>query len=53
VHIRRAGQDVIISAKPPPTIDALIGALNAFEPGIALAREQPAADERTPIAPVR
>jgi antitoxin VapB len=51
VFVRRAGNDVILSARTPPSADALIGALTAFEPGITLTREQPAFDARDDIAP--
>ncbi|MBK9136193.1 MAG: AbrB/MazE/SpoVT family DNA-binding domain-containing protein [Betaproteobacteria bacterium] len=41
VHIRRVGNEVVLSAVPLASPDALIDALMAFEPGIALEREQP------------
>lgn len=39
VHVRRVGNDVILSAVPPVGPDALIDALLAFEPGTGLRRE--------------
>jgi antitoxin VapB len=53
VHIRRSGQDVILSAKPAPSMATLISALDAFEPGLSLQREQPAADRREELLPLR
>jgi antitoxin VapB len=53
VFIRRAGNDVVISAKPPPSVDGLIAALDEFEPGVRLVRERPEPDTRADIAPLR
>jgi antitoxin VapB len=53
VYVRRAGQDVVLSARPAPDIEGLIAALDAFEPGTRLERESPAFDERAPVLPVR
>ena len=53
VHIRRAGQDVVLSAKPLQQVQTLIAALDQFEPGFRIQREQPEADERTAIVPSR
>ena len=53
VFIRRAGQDVVLSAKPLPQIQTLIAALDQFEPGFQFQREQPEADERAAIVPSR
>lgn len=52
VYIRRAGQDVVLSPRPPAGIDGLLAALDEFEPGVDLQREQPAFDEREDIAPL-
>ncbi len=49
VHIRRVGQDVILSPKPAPSVDTLIAALELFEPGVRLEREQPKFDARDDI----
>jgi antitoxin VapB len=46
VHVRRVGNDVVLSAVPPAGPDALIDALMAFEPGTLLRREQPAQQQR-------
>jgi antitoxin VapB len=42
VYVRRVGHDEVLSAVPPPTADALLDALSAFEPGMVLVRDQPA-----------
>jgi antitoxin VapB len=52
VHVRRVGDEVVLSPRPPASVDALIDALMLFEPGVQLQREQPAAaDQRPAIAP--
>lgn len=51
VHIRWAGNDVLLSPRPAPDIESLITALGDFEPGLRLVREVVQADERAPIAP--
>jgi antitoxin VapB len=51
VHVRRVGNDVVLSTVPPAGPDALIDALMAFEPGTALRREQPTRQQRR--APIR
>lgn len=51
VHLRRAGAEVVISAKPAPDIESMIAALDAFEPGLRLQRETPAHDSRAEISP--
>jgi antitoxin VapB len=51
VYIRRAGADVVLSARPAPDIGSLIAALDAFEPGLRLQRETPAHDARAEITP--
>lgn len=53
VHVRRVGDEVVLSARPPATADALIDAIEAFEPGLPLVREQPEAQQREPIRPGR
>ena len=53
VHVRRVGNEVVLSAHPPASAQALIDALDAFEPGVRLRREQPEADRRSPIRPKR
>jgi antitoxin VapB len=53
VHVRRVGADVVLSAIPPATAQSLIDALDAFEPGLRLRRDQPEAEVRDAIAPRR
>ena len=53
VHVRRVGDEVVLSALPPARVQTLIDALDAFEPGLRLQREQPEADRRAAIAPRR
>ena len=53
VHVRRVGNEVVLSAQPPADIDALLSALDGFEPGVRLEREQPAQQERTAVEPRR
>lgn len=50
VHVRRVGNEVVLSAVAPAGPDALIDAIMAFEPGTLLQREQPAQQQhRTPL----
>lgn len=51
VYVRRVGNDVVLSARPTPSADALIEALCAFEPGLSLQREQAAFEVRDEIRP--
>jgi len=53
VHVRRVGEEVVLSAVPVADWAALEAALNAFEPGVRVQREQPPAQERAPIRPRR
>ena len=53
VHIRRVGDEVVLSAAAPASADALIHALEAFEPGVRIVRDQPAEQSRPAIDPVR
>jgi antitoxin VapB len=54
VHVRRVGNEVVLSAVPPAGPDALIDALMAFEPGTMLQREQPVEQQRrVPLRPAR
>lgn len=41
VFVRRVGDEVVLSARPPADADALLDALHAFEPELRLQREQP------------
>ena len=53
VHVRRVGDEVVLSARPAADWAAIEAALDAFEPGTPLQRDQPPAQERTPIRPAR
>lgn len=54
VHVRRVGNEVVLSAVAPPGPEALIDALLAFEPGTGLRREQPSEQQRrVAIRPAR
>jgi antitoxin VapB len=54
VHVRRVGDEVVLSPRPAASVDTMIDALLLFEPDVHLQREQPSdADERAPIAPRR
>jgi antitoxin VapB len=53
VHVRRVGDEVVLSACPPSAVQSLIDALEDFEPGLQLQREQPQAVERAHIRPRR
>lgn len=50
VYVRRVGDDVVLSSKAKPAMQSLVAALDDFEPGFELKREQPAAgDVRAPL----
>jgi antitoxin VapB len=53
VFVRRVGDDVILSPRAPVSVQSMIDALDAFEPGTRLTREQPAAQPRASIKPRR
>lgn len=54
VDVRRVGNEVVLSPVQPPTADALIDALMAFEMDARARREQPAEQvRRTPIRRAR
>jgi antitoxin VapB len=53
VHVRRVGQDVVLSPKPPASAEALLEALDAFDPSAPLQREQPPQQKRAAIKPRR
>lgn len=53
VHVRRVGDGVVLSPRPPATVRTRVEALDAFEPGLRLQREQPEAARRAPMAPRR
>jgi antitoxin VapB len=53
VYVRRVGADVVLSARPAADWETLEEALNAFEPGTRVEREQPAQQRRARLAPRR
>jgi antitoxin VapB len=54
VHVRRIGDEVVLSPRPAAGVDTLLAALQLFEPDVQLQREQPAdADPRAAIRPRR
>jgi antitoxin VapB len=53
VHVRRVGNEVVLSARPPADLLGLLDALESFEPGVRLVRDQPAPQRRAAIAPRR
>ena len=53
VHVRRMGNEVVLSAQPPADLQAMLDALNDFEPGVRVEREQPAPQERAAMYPRR
>jgi antitoxin VapB len=53
VHVRRVGNEVVLSAQPPADLQAMLDALDGFEPGMRVQREQPAQQRRAAIEPRR
>ena len=53
VHVRRVGNEVVLSPHAPATLQAMLDALDAFEPDSRLEREQPAAQTRAAVRPRR
>ena len=50
VFVRRVGEDVVLSSRPKASMQDLLDALNAFEPGFKIERGQPAqVDPREPL----
>ena len=50
VFVRRVGADVVLSSQPKAPMQDLLDALNAFEPGLVIERNQPSrADRREPL----
>jgi antitoxin VapB len=49
VHVRRVGNEVVLSALPTSDLQAMLDSLDGFEPGVRLEREQPIAQRRTRI----
>ena len=53
VHVRRVGNEVVLSAAAPPGPEVLIDALMSFEPSTGLQRDQPLEPQRRqPIRPL-
>ena len=53
VHVRRVGDDVVLSAMPTGSADALVESLEAFDHALPMRREQPDEQERTPLTSPR
>ena len=53
VHVRRVGDEVVLSALPPADLQTMLDALDGFEPGVRLKREQPAQQVRSAIELMR
>ena len=51
VHVRRVGNEVVLSAQPPADLQAMLDALEGFEAGVRLQREQPGPQLRAAIKP--
>jgi antitoxin VapB len=50
VFVRRVGNDVVLSSQAKPPMQTLLDALDAFEPGFAIERNQPVEpDRREPL----
>ncbi|MFM9880296.1 MAG: antitoxin [Burkholderiaceae bacterium] len=41
VFVRRLGDDVVLSSRPKASMQSLVDAVHAFEPGFVLERQQP------------
>ena len=53
VFVRRVGDEVVLSAHAPADAQSMIDALDGFEPGIRLERQQPGAQVRAALKPRR
>jgi antitoxin VapB len=53
VFVRRVGDEVVLSARAPAGVQSMIDALDAFDPGIRMEREQPGSQRRAAIKPRR
>lgn len=50
VYVRRVGDEVVLSSKAKASMQSLVEALDDFEQGFELSREQPqSSDERAPM----
>lgn len=41
VFVRRMGDEIVLSSRPKASMQSLVDALDAFEPGFELVRQQP------------
>jgi antitoxin VapB len=53
VHVRRVGNEVVLSARAPADLQTMLDALEGFEPGMRVEREQPGPQRRTAVEPRR
>ena len=53
VHVRRVGDEVVLSAAPAAGAQALIEALESFDHAAPMRREQPVEQGRAPMAAKR
>lgn len=53
VHVRRVGNEVVLSALPLGEYQAMLDALERFEPEMRIERDQPTAQMRANIEPRR
>jgi antitoxin VapB len=53
LHVRRVGNEVVLRALPTSDMQAMLDALDGFEPGVRLELEQPALQRRSAIGPRR
>ena len=54
VYVRRVGDDVLLSSRPQVSMQTLLDAVDEFEPGFRMARDQPVGpDERPALVPSR
>lgn len=54
VFVRRVGDDVVLSSQQKPSMQSLIDAVNAFEPGFVMERNQPEQpDQREPLFSIK
>ena len=53
VFVRRVGDEVVLSPRPPANVQAMIAALDGFEPNTRIERQQPDEQPRIAIKPRR
>jgi antitoxin VapB len=53
VFVRRVGDEVVLSPHAPADVQSMIDALDGFEPGVRLQRQQPGEQRRAAIKPRR